>query len=411
MKVDLYSAAEGQDPQQREESLLAKLPEFVAHAKQHSPMYAKLYADADPREVNTREMLAHLPAVNKSELIGAQEDMPPFAGIDCFASQDPARVYMSPGPIAECDFADEDYWKTAAAFYAAGLRRGMTLHNSFSYHFTPAGQMCESGALALGARVFPAGAGNSEQQARAMARFKCECYSGTPDFLRVILEQAESVGDDVSALKFASVSGGYLSPELREFYSARGVSATQWYGTADIGVVAFESTIGEPLIVSENLLVEIADPETRRPCAPGEKGEVLITNFNYGYPLIRFALGDLSSQVAGVSECGRTNMRLAGWLGRCDASVKVRGMFIHPAQVERVVKRVAGLEAAQLVVESADGRDEMMLHCQIGSGVAKESLQEVVASVLREETKLRGGVAFVSEISGGLIQDKREQGK
>lgn len=402
-----YAAAESQHPQQREESLLAKLPSFVARAKKHSAIYRERFKDADAQAITTREMLAQLPATAKADLIAEQESAPPFGGYDCFAANEnaPRRLYMSPGPIAECDFPGDDYWRTAAPFYALGLRAGMTAHNAFAYHFTPAGAMCECGALALGCRVFPAGPGNSEQQARAMARFKPQAYTGTPDFLRAIMERADEAGLDVSSLKMASVSGGYLPPQLRAFYESRGVKTLQWYGSAEFGAIAFESIADAPMIVSEGLLVEVADPVTRKPCAPGGKGEVLVTNFNDGYPLIRFATGDLSAIVEGESECGRTNMRLAGWLGRCDPAVKIRGVFVHPVQVERLAARF-NLAAAQLQVSKGEGgRDEMTLLAQAKAN--EDAPLDNLRAALREETGLRGEAKAAAEVKGGLINDIR----
>ena len=406
MSGDFYSEAETRPPQQREEELLKALPAFVSAAKQNTSAYAEILRDINPQDINSRAALAQVPAVDKSELIAAQEQSPPFAGMECFDVAAPRRFFMSPGPIAECDFDMRDYWRTAAPLYAAGLRRGMVLHNSFSYHFTPAGHMCEDGAAALGATVFAAGTGNGEQQARALARFGAHMYCGTPDFLRVILTHADDAGISAPTLTMASFSGGYFSPELREYYQSRNIAAKQWYGTADCGAIAYETVSGAPLVVVENMLVEVVDPETRMPLPAGEKGEVLITNFNPALPLLRFSLGDLSAEVAGVSDCGRTNMRLAGWLGRCDAAVKVKGMFVHPAQIKRALARVPEVSRAQLVVESdAEGRDRMCLCCMADSHT--DSLRAQIAAALREETKLGGDVQFVDSVDEPLIMDKR----
>ena len=406
MNGDFYSEAETRPPQQREDELLKTLPAFIAAAKKNSPAYAELLRDINPQDINTRSALSQVPAVNKSELIVAQEQSPPFAGMACFEVASPRRLFMSPGPIAECDFDTRDYWRTAAPLYAAGLRRGMVLHNSFSYHFTPAGHMCEEGAAALGATVFAAGTGNGEQQARALSRFGAHMYCGTPDFLQVILKHADDAGIQTPTLTMASFSGGYFSPELREFYQSRGIAAKQWYGTADCGAIAYESVPGAPLVVVENMLVEIVDPETRIPMPSGEKGEVLITNFNPAFPLLRFALGDISAEVPGVSDCGRTNMRIAGWMGRCDAALKVKGMFVHPAQIKRALARVPEISSAQLVVDSDDnGRDFMCLNCMTDS--PSDSLRTQITDALREETKLSGDVKFVESISEPLIMDKR----
>lgn len=404
-----YSPAESTNARRREESLLAALPGFIAHAKARSIPYQKRFADIDPAEVNSRDALAKLPTSAKSDLIGEQEQNPPFGNYDCFGA--PLRFYLSPGPIAECDFATADYWRTAAAFYALGLRAGMLVHNAFSYHFTPAGMMCDSGAITLGCRVFPAGPGNSEQQARAMARFCPDAYCGTPDFLKIILEKMDAAALS-SSIKMASVSGGYLSPQLREYYQQRGIKTYQWYGSADFGVIAYESAAGAPMIVAEGLLVEVVDPITKQPCNIGEKGEVLITNFNKEYPLIRFSTGDLSAVVGGISECGRTNMRLAGWLGRCDTATKVRGVFVHPVQVERLAARF-GLAAAQLQVHNDEsGRDNITLMAKAkDNDNNNDALCDKLREALREETGLRGDAKITKTIEGLTITDMRASDK
>ena len=401
-------AAERQPPQKREESLLSALPNFIAHAQAHSPIYAKRLRDIEASAINSREALAQLPITTKDGLINEQEENPPFGGYAC-AKESAARVYMSPGPIAECEFDEADYWRTASALRAAGFGAGMLLHNAFSYHFTPAGMMCDQGARVLGGRVFPAGVGNSAQHAVAMARLRPHCYTGTPDFLLTILQQADDAGLEVSSLRTGTVSGGYLSPQLRREYNDRGINILQWYGSADIGCIAFESDATEPMIVAEGLLVEIVSPISRQPISAGEKGEVLVTNFNRNYPLIRFSLGDLSAVAAGISPCGRTNMRLQGWLGRCAPSVKIKGMFVHPAQIERLAATLTDYALAlQLSVTQANGRDQMTLRCVANPAqAANDALVMRLQTALENETKLRGKVAFVANIEGDLIVDER----
>ncbi len=406
-------AGEGRDSGERERELLAGLPGFLECAQRVSAACGERFAGVDVRGVDSRAALAELPVTVKADLIAEQERTPPFGGYDCFGESAPQRFYMSPGPIAECDFAGADYWRTAAAFYALGLRAGMTLHNCFSYHFTPAGAMCDSGALALGCSVFPAGPGNSEQQTRAIARFRPGAYSGTPDFLQTILRRAEENGADCSSLTMASVSGGYLSPQLREFYFSRGIRVLQFYGSAEFGAIAFESAADKPMIVSEGLLVEVVDPVSRAPVAEGEKGEVLVTNFNRAYPLVRFATGDLSAVVPGISDCGRTNMRLAGWLGRCDPAVKIRGVFVHPAQVGRLAEKFALAGARLRVFCDSSGRDAMILQAQLSPGDCRENARGLLTQGLRDETGLRGEVEIVAEVSsgdGGGICDERKDG-
>lgn len=409
-----HSALESRDPELRERELLAGLPEFIAHAKKNSPAYAQLLRHTDPRDITTREALAQLPATNKSDLIGLQENSPPFGGFGAFAETGPARAFLSPGPIAECASDARGRWRTAPVFHAAGFRRGMLAHNSFSYHFTPAGVMCESGARELGCAVFAAGTESAERQARAVERLRPAAYCGPPDFLRILLEKADEIGADSTSLKAASVSGGYLSPDIRAQCEARKIGILQWYGTAELGAVAFEVAAGGAMILSEGILAEVADPITRRPLPLGEKGELLATNFDWDWPLIRFSPGDLTALVAGESACGRTNARIAGWLGRCDPAVKARGMFVHPAQVERVVarmNRVGGVGAAQLIVRRDGGRDILILKCAPRPELESESdggeMRKKIAEAFREETRLRAEVEFADAAEGPLILDER----
>lgn len=404
---------ESRDPAGRERELLARLPGFIAHAKASSAAYARKLEGIDPAGITGREALAQLPPTRKHELVSEQERLPPFGGHDSFDSGAPIRLFMSPGPIAECEFSGPNYWRTAEVFRAAGFQEGMTVHNSFAYHFTPAGFMCEAGAHELGCRVFPAGTGNSEQQARAIARLRCDAYTGTPDFLGTILEKADAAGIDVNSLGIASVTGGYLSPEARAGHLRRGIRTLQWYGTADVGAIAYEPEADAPMVVVEDLLVEVVDPLTARPLPAGEKGEVLVTNLNRSYPLIRLALGDLTKVVEGPSPCGRTNMRIAGWLGRCGEAAKVKGMFVHPAQVARVIGRVAGLAAARLVVTRDDsGTDKATLVCVLARpGDDTRQAETPISEAFAAETGLRCEVTFAEKLDdtgNGLIADNRK---
>lgn len=396
-----------------EKSLMARLPEFIL-AAQGCAAYAEKLRGVDAARITTRAALAELPITRKSDLIAEQEAAPIFGGHDNFTYGDDAsppahtdvrRFYLSPGPIAECDFAAADYWGAAAAFRACGFGAGMLLHNSFSYHFTPAGFMCDEAAAALGGRVFPAGPGNSERQARAMAKLRPDCYSGTPDFLATILARADEAALDVGSVRMASVSGGFLSPELREAYAARGIAALQWYGSADVGCIAYETAADAPMTVVDGLIVEVVDAESRQVCGEGEKGEVVVTNLNARYPLLRLALGDLSAVVAAAAD-GR--MRLAGWLGRCDAAVKARGMLVYPAQIARLVERRDELAAAQLVISrGADGRDRLRLRCVLAAGFGA-SVAGKLEAALADEIKLKGEIAFVGKIpAGDLVIDQR----
>jgi phenylacetate-CoA ligase len=319
---------------------------------------------------------------------------------------------MSPGPVFEPEGKGEDVWGTARALFAAGFRPGEVVHNSFSYHLTPGGFIMESGARALGCAVIPAGTGNTEQQLEAIAHFKPSGYLGTPDFLKVLLDAAAKAGKDASSLKRGLVSGAALPASLRQELAARGVNVQQCYATADLGVIAYESEAREGLIVNETLLVEIVRPGTGDPVAEGEVGEVVVTAFNPDYPMIRLATGDLSAVLPGRSPCGRSNMRIRGWMGRADQSAKVKGMFVHPSGVAEVGKRHPELARLRLTVTRAGEQDVMILLAECTAPAA--GLQDAVAATLQSVTKLRGEVRLVAPGTlpndGKVIADERPVG-
>ncbi|TXG88773.1 MAG: phenylacetate--CoA ligase family protein [Zoogloea sp.] len=402
--MNYYDARETRDPSERERDLLARLPAQIAHAQAKTAAFAKLLADVDPATVSSREALAALPVIRKSELLELQKTARPFGGFAAVRwGSGCARVFASPGPIYEPEGTRRDYWRLARAFYAAGFRAGDLVHNTFSYHFTPAGSMMETAAHALGCTVFPAGVGQTEQQVAAMVDLRPDAYAGTPSFLRIILDKADELGVKIDSLSKAFVSGEAFPPSQREALAARGIQAYQAYATADLGLVAFETPAREGLVVDEDVLVEIVRPGTGDPVAPGEVGEVVVTSFNPDYPLIRFGTGDLSAVLPGASPCGRTNMRIKGWLGRADQTTKVKGMFVHPGQVVAVLKRHPELGRGRLVVDNPDHADRMTLHCELDRPPA--GLAEAVAASIRELTKLRGEVFFCAP--GSLANDGR----
>ena len=409
--MNYYDARETRDPVDRERELLARLPAQVAHAKAHAPAFAALLKDVDPAAITTREALATLPVIRKSELSELQKAARPFGGLAAVQwGSACARVFASPGPIYEPEGARKDYWRLARAFYAAGFRAGDLVHNTFSYHFTPAGSMMETAAHALGCTVFPAGVGQTEMQLAAMLDLRPDAYAGTPSFLRILLEKADEQGVKLDSLKKAFVSGEAFPPSQREALAARGIQAYQAYATADLGLVAFETPAREGMVLDEDVILEIVRPGTGDPVAPGEVGEVVVTTFNPDYPLIRFGTGDLSAILPGISPCGRTNTRIKGWLGRADQTTKVKGMFVHPGQVAAVLKRHPEIGRGRLVVDNPDLADRMTLHCELAAPA--EGLAEAVAGSIRELTKLRGEVTFCAPGSlandGKVIDDQRK---
>ncbi|MBL8491464.1 MAG: AMP-binding protein [Rhodocyclaceae bacterium] len=404
-----FDALETRDPAERERDLMARLPAQVAHAKANAPYYAEALAGIDPAAVNSRAALAALPVLRKHALIELQKARRPFGGLVTSGWGRLGRVFSSPGPIYEPEGRGDDYWRTARSLFAAGFRPGDLIHNSFSYHMTPGAWILEAGARALGCTVFPGGVGQTEQQVQAMGDLQPSGYVGTPSFLRILLEKADEMGIALPSLKQALVSGEAFLPPVRDGLRARGVEGYQAYATADLGVIAYETAAREGLVVDEGVIVEIVRPGTGDPVPEGEVGEVVVTNFNGDYPLIRFGTGDLSAVLPGASPCGRTNMRIKGWMGRADQTTKVKGMFVHPEQIAEIARRHPQVAKMRLVVDNPDAQDRMTLCCELGEHDA--ALAETRVNSLRELTKMRGGIEFFAPgglpNAGKVIEDKR----
>ena len=402
--MSFYDSLETRDPAEREIYLMNQLPRIVAYAKERAPFYAQFFSGVNPEDICSRASLALLPVTRKSDLSEQQQARPPFGGICAVPMSSLRRVFCSPGPIYEPEGGGADPARVARALYATGLRAGDLLHNCFSYHFTPGAFMFEGGAAKLGCPVFPGGVGQTEMQVQSMAVLKPVAYVGTPSFLKIILDKAEEMRLDVSSLNKALVSGEALPESLRNALAVKGVYVRQCYATADLGMIAYESEAKEGLILDEELILEIVRPGTGDLVEPGEVGEVLITNFSQEYPLIRFATGDLSAYLPGESPCGRSNVRIKGWLGRADQTSKVRGMFVHPSQVASVLKRHPEVNRARLVIDNASGQDRMVLHCELVMDVQEtDDLRSLLIVSLRDLTKLRAELAFV--LPGTLPND------
>ena len=397
-----YDGLETRDPEAREAASFAALRDLIALAQEKSPAWARLLDGVEAAAIRDRAALAALPVARKSSLGSLQGETPPLGGLTTRAPGELGWIFSSPGPIYEAGMRRRDYFRMGRAFHAAGMRPGGIVYNTFSYHLTPAGHMAESGAHACGCAVVPGGVGNTEQQLRAIADIRPDAYAGTPSFLRILLDRADEAGVDVSSLARAAVGGEALPPSLRERFRARGVSVLQSYGTAEAGLVAYESEALEGMIADEEVIVEILAPGTGDPVAEGEVGEVAVTVLNPDYPLIRYATGDLSAVLPGPSPCGRTNLRIAGWMGRADQTTKVRGMFVHPALVRQTAARHPEIVKARLVVDNPDHADRMVLRCELG-GEGGDALRARIAESLRAVCKLRGEVEFVAR--GGLPDD------
>jgi len=399
--MSFYDPLETRDPEERERDLMDKLARQVAHAKESTSYYFERLAGINPFDVTSRKALAALPITRKKDLIALQKDRSPFGGLNAVSTGNAKRVFASPGPIYELQGKEPDPWRMARVLYAAGFRSGDLIHNCFSYHFTPGAFIFEEGARKLGCSVFPGGVGQTEQQVQAMAHLKPAGYVGTPSFLRLIVEKAAEMGADISSVKKACVSGEALPAVTRSLLADAGIQTRQCYATADIGAIAYETEADEGLVVEEGILLEIVRPGTGDPVEPGEVGEIVVTTFSPDYPLIRFATGDLSALLPGRSPCGRSNVRIKGWLGRADQTTKVKGMFVHPEQVADISRRHPEIRRMRLVVDNPDGQDRMTLRCEIENG--SEALAQALVMSMREITKLRGETAFCAP--GGLPND------
>ncbi len=408
--TEFFDALEARDPAEREAALMSALPEQIAHAQSSSPAYTELLAGVNAADITSRAALATLPLTRKSSLAAAQAARRALR-LGGFAAGMPRRIFQSPGPLyePEPDADGGDPWRVARALHAAGVRAGQLAHVSFSYHLTPAGAMMEGGLRALGAASVPGGVGNTELQLQALLDLQPEAYAGTPSFLRILLEKAAEGGHALPYLQRALVSGEACPPALVAWFAERGVEAYQCYATADLGLIAYQTSAREGLIVDEGVIVEIVRPGTGEPLPDGEVGEVVVTTLSPGYPLIRFATGDLSAVLPGASPCGRTNQRLRGWLGRADQSAKVRGMFVHAGQVAEVLARCGQRGRARLVVDGELANDRMSLQLEVE--VQPAGLVEQLQAALRDITKLRGEVELVAPGTlpndGRVIEDRR----
>ncbi len=402
-----FDDLETRSADQRANDLAQALPIQIAHARKSAPAMAALLNGVDPADVKSVADLAVLPVIRKSELAGAQASQPPFGGFTSIAPHNFEHFFQSPGPIYEPGRLSLDWWRMGRFLNALGIGPDDIIQNCFSYHMTPAGMMFENGAQAVGATVFPAGIGQTELQARAAHDLGVTAYAGTPDYLKVILDRADALGLRLRIAR-AAVGGGALFPSLRQEYADRGITCLQCYATADLGNIAYESPAQEGLIVDEGVVVEIVTPGTGDAVPAGEVGEVVVTTLNPDYPLIRFATGDLSAVLPGESPCGRTNMRIRGWMGRADQTTKVKGMFVRPEQVADLVARHEEVVKARVVVTREGERDVMTVQVETDGSVDPKAIEASITEVI----KLRGTVEPLELGSlpndGKVIEDRRD---
>ena len=409
MMREHFDNLETRDPAQREAALLDQLASFLPKVIKCSSGWQSHLSGVAVTDVKDRQDLARLPVLRKTDLMEKQQQVPPFGGFTVGAVEDFGRIFMSPGPIFEPMGNSPDPWRSARALFAAGFRKGDVVHNAFAYHLTPGGFILDTGARALGCAVVPAGIGNTDAQVDAIVGIRPKGFIGTPDYLKVLLDRAAELDRSLTSIERGLVSGGALFPSLRTEYSQRGVWVLQCYATADVGVIAYESEAVDGMIVDEGVILEIVKPGTGEPVPDGDVGEVVITNFNPIYPMIRFATGDLSAILPGLSPCGRTNMRIKGWMGRADQTTKVKGMFVHPSQVAEIAKRHPELGRLRLEISRDGEQDAMRLKAE--SQVKDDGLADNVSKTLQDVCKLRGLVELVSPDSlpndGKVIDDQR----
>lgn len=402
----------------RNADLFALLPVQIGLAKQKTQFYKELLSGFDPDLVVSAKALASLPVTRKSELVAIQKANPPFGGLNAVSLDKMKRVFQSPGPIHELQGWGEDNYRMSRAMRAAGFKAGDLVYNTFSYHFTPGAWIMEAGAHALGCCVFPAGTGQTELQVQTIAHLKPRAYTGTPSFLKIILEKADQLGVSCSSIQVALVSGEALPPSLRGWFKDRGIQVVSAYATADVGLIAYESPdLATGMIVDEGVILEIVEPLGTQPVAIGEVGEVVVTVFDPDYPLIRFATGDLSafdvSSLDQPSPCGRTNLRIKGWMGRVDQTTKVKGMFLYPGHVQEIAKKNPDVAKMRVILSGTIGRESMTLHCEVVDPKSSEleRLRKHLSDCVRDVTKLRADVEFTQSNSlpqdGLLIEDAR----
>ena len=409
--TDFYDELETRNPAVREADLLNRLPALIAHAIGNARGWRERLPGVVPSEIDSRAALATLPVLRKSDLGALQADDPPFGGLTTVEPGDLGALYMSPGPVFDPEGTGDDPWRAARALYAAGIRKGHVLQNCFGYHMTPGAWMVHHAARKIGCAIIPAGIGQTEQQLELIKMFKPDAYVGTPSFLRIMIEKAGQIGADITNLKRALVAAEALPPSLRQWFIDQGLEQVlQWYGTADLGLVAYETQAQEGMILDEELILEIVRPGTGDPVSEGEVGEIVITSFNDVYPMIRFGTGDLSAVLPGISPCGRTNTRIKGWMGRADQATKVRGMFVRPEQINQIVSQFDAVSKARLVITGEMANDEMTLRCEASDRA--DGLADKLAQSLRDVTKLRGSVELVGpgELAndGLVIEDARK---
>ena len=403
-----FDELEVRSDEQRADFVAKVLPEHLNYVRNNSKAYKKSFSDFDLDTIKSIDDLQKLPILRKSDLVEGQKLYPPLGNYNAIPIEEFDNLFQSPGPIFEPGKSDFDWWRGARGLFASGFRSSDIVQNCFSYHLTPAGMMYENACRSIGATVLPAGTGQTDMQVSSCAHFAVSAYVGTPDYLKIILENADEVGADLSNLRKAHVGGGALFPSLRQEYNERGISCYQSYGTADLGLIAYETEALEGMVIDEGVFVEIVVPGTGNVVADGEVGEVVVTSLNRHYPLIRFATGDLSAFLDGNSPCGRTNKRIKGWMGRADQTTKIKGMFVRPEQVAEFVDKNKNVVKARIVVTRQNHMDLLTIRVECSGKLEISELE----SLGKEVFKLKGNIEIFDQNTlpkdGKVIEDLRE---
>ncbi|EPP5327111.1 phenylacetate--CoA ligase [Vibrio alginolyticus] len=397
---ELFDAKESLSLQAREESLFQRLPALIENSKANSEHYAAHFSELEPTLANNREGLAQFPITRKFNVPNQQQLKPPFGGLNSAAIGQMARVFQSPGPLYEAQTDEADFWRMGRAFHAAGFCAGDLVHNTLSYHFSPGGFIMDGGARACGCAVFPAGVGNTEAQIEAIKQLQPNGYTGTPSYLLTLLQKYQEKYNELPSFEKALVSGEAVTADMEQMFEEKGIAVFQAYASAELGLIAYQVSGEQGLVIAEDIIVEIVDPDGV-PVQPGEVGEVVVTSLDEKFPLIRYATGDLSAYLETSSDSSRTNARIKGWMGRADSAVKVKGLFVYPHQIQEVCRRhdIKG----SLKIER-DGFNDAITFCCHDVHVSAEDIQATLQSV----TKLKGNVQFVpNQAEQPLINDLR----
>jgi len=396
----LDAALELQSPARRREYQARRLAETLRHAREHSPYFRRTLPGA-------ASALEEIPITRKDDLPALQGAEPPFGGLLAVEASRLQRIFASPGPIYDPQGEGDDFWRFAPALAAAGFRAGDVAMNSASYHLTPLGFMLDNAARSLGCAVVPAGVGQTDLQVRVASALRASAYLGTPSFLYTLLKRGRELGAPL-AVEVAFVTAEMLPESLRaELETDFGVRVLQGYGTADLGLLAYECPEKGGMHLHADAIVEVLDLESGAPAAPGQPGQIVATIFDTTYPLLRFATGDIGALAADAPcPCGRTAPKLAGLLGRIGDAVKVKGMFVRGAEIEKALKPFAAVARFQAVITREQHQDRLELVLELQPGTVIDTA--AVAEALREAIKVRGEVRIGSVPEGSKrIDDRR----